>query len=302
MVHPLPWCLIYTYIGGVAAAASFAAWVQHIEDGAHEKGKGPDQHGHHKAADEKGKQAPLDTYSAIYQPPPSDYDTRIPMLWTRSPAPAAARSTQHSTQLQLRTLSCPPLLRCPISAAVSLRPAAGLPALLHPAALTSGSGASQLPFKLLAAAAALLLGAVAYPATYSTTVGHWQRQHHPLQDAQQHYVQRGSASAATQDVPGSTATQLGPQHAAAALGVVSQLQQQQEEFGSWMQQNLPAVLQEKRAELQQLQDMQGDLHKLLQEGRSSTHAGHSVLGLLQALQQEEQSVQVQVEALEAQLG
>jgi len=69
-----------------------------------------------------------------------------------------------------------------------------------------------------------------------------------------------------------------------------------------MQQNLPAVLQEKRAELQQLQDMQGDLHKLLQEGRSSTHAGHSVLGLLQALQQEEQSVQVQVEALEAQLG
>lgn len=224
------------------------------------------------------------------------------MLWTRSPAPAADRSTQHSTQLQLRTFSCPPLLRCTVPAAVSLRPAAGLPALLHPAAITIGSGASQLPFKLLAAAAALLLGAVAYPATYTTTAGHWHRQHHPLQDTQQQYGQHESVSTATQDTPGSPRTQLGPQHAASALGAVSQLQQQQEEFRSWMKRNLPAVLQERRAELQRLQDMQGDLHKLLQEGRSSTHAGHSVLGLLQTLEQEEQSVQVQVEALEAQLS
>jgi hypothetical protein len=140
---------------------------------------------------------------------------------------------------------------CVVSTGLSVRSNPGT-LIPHPASVwgsSSSSSARQLPFKLLAAAAAVLMGAAALPAALSGFTQHLQQQQLPdsLPSVSMPAAAAAHRPSSSTAVGQDTGLQATPAAAAGLHGG---------KFSSWMHQQLPTVLQIKREQLQRLQGAQ----------------------------------------------
>lgn len=174
---------------------------------------------------------------------------------------------------------------------------------------TGGSSARQLVLKLLATATAVLLGAAAFPATFSTIT---QRFHNQQQLQQLASLSSDAVPASATDHPASGSNSSSSSrgtgdlaHAHAGDRPAHSTRLGRKQFSLWMQQQLPTVLQQKREELQRLQGLQGAVGSVQDSSRGVLQencAGGElsvVFGALQGcLREEIDSLQIQVGALE----
>lgn len=149
-----------------------------------------------------------------------------------------------------------------------------------------------MPFKLLAAATAVLLGAAAIPSAITN-----------LSRSQQ---QPGSSNRLPAEQPGALSAAAAPPAHTSSSSSSAAAGLRGRQFDRWMRQQLPAVLQRKLEELQRLQSMQAALCSMQASSSSSgvwQGAGREVAAVFGALggcvREEIESLQIQVAALAA---